>query len=408
MKRETVRLRDNRAVTPLFRAFGGRLVEPEGDAVRLAGCRAMHRFEWRLLSVLVPVVLGVAIFDGLWRVGGPWLAGLVVLPGLFLALHVLSFGFGRRSPGAAFWCWAVVLGGWSWWAAGPGLAGATAWVWLGFLGLQGIGLLALGWHRVMGLEGRGGTLARTVLAVALHLVMGLAWWRLGWPWGVACGAGISALWCWGTLLPDSGLYGRVATKVRGKGVLITLDDGPHPDDTPAILDLLDRHGVKAVFFLIGDKVREFPELVREIAARGHELGNHTMSHPQAVMWCLGPGRTRREITGCQRAIEEVAGVTPRWFRAPVGHSNYFTHPVTDELGMEVVAWSRRAFDTVETDVGRMTARLTEGAGDGDILLLHQGAPVSVELLGRVLERLSASGLLQHDEVVVEGGAAPQR
>jgi peptidoglycan/xylan/chitin deacetylase (PgdA/CDA1 family) len=171
--------------------------------------------------------------------------------------------------------------------------------------------------------------------------------------------------------------------------------------------LLDRFGAKAVFFVIGEKVREFPELAREIVARGHELGNHTMTHPQASMWCAGPVRTRREISDCQRAIEEVAGLAPRWFRAPVGHRNFFTHPVTSELGLEVVAWTRRAFDTVETDVEKMTSRRTDDLEDGDVLLMHQGTPVSVELLAKVLERLKVSGLLEDDQVVVEGSAAPE-
>lgn len=389
MRRETARLRDNRAATPLFRAFGGRLVEPEGEAVRLAGECALHRLEWRVLSVLIPGVLGLDIFDGLWRIGGPWLACLAGVPALLFALHALSFLFGRRSPAGAFWCWAALLTAWAWWElrTGSGVPRAAAQVWFGFLGLQGIGLVGLGWRGIMRLRGRVGISVRVALAVGLHVAMALVWWRCGWAWGAACGAGICALWCWGTFLPGSGLYGPVATRVEGKGVLLTFDDGPHPSDTPAILDLLDRHGVKAVFFVIGDKVRDFPELAREIVARGHELGNHTMTHPQASMWCAGPARTRREIVECQRAIEEATGVTPRWFRAPVGHRNYFTHPVTDGCGLEVVGWSRRAFDTVETDVGKMAARLTDGVGDGDVLLLHEGTPVAVELLERVLEEL---------------------
>lgn len=392
MTRELVRSRDNRAATPLFRAFGGRLVEPEGDAVRLAEAPAMHRLEWRLLSLAIPGVLAVALFDALWRLGGPWLAWPTLLPALLLALHGLAFGFGRRSPAAAFWCWASVLGGWSAWVVGataPGpVVAVVAWGWLGFLGLQLACLAIVGWKRLMSVGGRRGVVGRGLLAVALHGAMGLVWWRFGWPWGLACGAGICALWCWGTFLPGSQLYGPVATRVRGEGVLLTIDDGPDPDDTPAVLDLLDRHGVKAVFFVIGDKVRRFPELAREIVARGHELGNHTMTHPQASMWCAGPGRTRREIVDCQRAIEEVAGVTPRWFRAPVGHRNFFTHPVTAELGLDVVAWSRRGFDTVERDVERIVASLCDGAGDGDVLLLHEATPLAPEIVRRVLERLA--------------------
>ncbi len=390
MRRETVKPRDNRAATPLFRAFGGRLVEPDGEEVVLANRSDMHRLEGRLLGLLMPLMAGLIVFDGLWRLGGAWLAWTSIAPAWLLGLHLLSLGFGRRSPAAAFWCWAVLFSAWSGWMvndAVPWVRG-IAWGWLGFLGLQGAGLAMMGWNLLMRLRGSRGLTVRMVGVVAAHLGMAWAWWRFGWPWGLAWGAGIAAIGCWGTFRPTSPLFGPVATRVRGGGVLITLDDGPDPDDTPALLDLLDRHGVRAVFFVIGDKVREFPELAREIVARGHELGNHTMTHPQASMWCAGPWRMRREIAGCQRAIEEVTGQVPRWFRAPVGHRNFFTHPVAGELELEVVAWSRRAFDTVETDVEKMVRLLSDEAADGDILLLHESTPVAVELLERVLERLS--------------------
>ncbi len=83
---------------------------------------------------------------------------------------------------------------------------------------------------------------------------------------------------------------------------------------------------------------------------------------------------------------------PRWFRAPVGHRNYFTHPVTAALGLEVVAWTRRAFDTVERDVDKIVDSLCEGVVDGDILLLHEATPVAGEVARRVLDRLASDPL----------------
>ena len=106
------------------------------------------------------------------------------------------------------------------------------------------------------------------------------------------------------------------------------------------------------------------------------------------MWRLGPSRTRREIEDCNRAIAEIAGVTPRWFRAPVGHRNFFTHPVTSELGLEVVAWNRRAYDTRDDDVSRIVRRLTDGVEPGDILLMHDTTPVAVQVAEGVLRKLA--------------------
>jgi peptidoglycan/xylan/chitin deacetylase (PgdA/CDA1 family) len=130
-------------------------------------------------------------------------------------------------------------------------------------------------------------------------------------------------------------------------------------------------------------------LAREIVRRGHELGNHTMTHPAGTMWCAGSARTRREIVECSRAIEGVAGVRPRWFRAPAGHRNWFTHPVLREEGLELVGWSRRAYDTVRTDVPGIVKRLTSDARDGDILLLHEATPVAKPVMEGVLKALSA-------------------
>ena len=89
MRRETLRDDDNRAVTPLFRVFGGRLKRPQGEAVRVAQATALHRPEWIVLAVLVPGVISVILFDALWRLGGAWVAGL----GLVLAnnMHFLIY-----------------------------------------------------------------------------------------------------------------------------------------------------------------------------------------------------------------------------------------------------------------------------------------------------------------------------
>ncbi|MGB6220161.1 polysaccharide deacetylase family protein, partial [Haloferula sp.] len=144
----------------------------------------------------------------------------------------------------------------------------------------------------------------------------------------------------------------------------------------------------AVFFVIGEKVRRFPELSKEIVARGHELGNHTMTHPQYRIWCAGPARMRREIEGCSRAVEDVTGQRPRWFRAPVGHRNYFTHPIAAELGMEVVAWSRRGFDTLDRNIEAIVTDLTKELGSGEILLLHECTKLAPRIVKRVLEEVA--------------------
>jgi peptidoglycan/xylan/chitin deacetylase (PgdA/CDA1 family) len=160
-----------------------------------------------------------------------------------------------------------------------------------------------------------------------------------------------------------------------------------------------------VFFVIGEKVRRFPELAREIVRRGHELGNHTMTHPVGYFWGYGPGRTRREIAECQRAIEEVVGVKVRFFRAPAGHRNWFTHPVLKELGLQLVGWRKRAYDTVRSDVDGIVRDLTDGAEDGDILLLHEATTTSQGVMVGVLTNLDPHAKVgSNDRVAVKDGS----
>ncbi|MDP4780163.1 MAG: polysaccharide deacetylase family protein, partial [Akkermansiaceae bacterium] len=163
-------------------------------------------------------------------------------------------------------------------------------------------------------------IASLVWRLSLILVMlGVGFWAMfsGYPLlGMVMHAAMVGFLLVGTLGSDSRIFGKVRTR-GGKGIWLTLDDGPCPETTPAVLDLLDEHGAKATFFLIGDRAAKHPELVREIRRRGHGIGNHSWSHPRAFFWCLGPVRTWREITRCQRALTEITGEAPVWFRAPV-------------------------------------------------------------------------------------------
>jgi len=190
-------------------------------------------------------------------------------------------------------------------------------------------------------------------------------------------------WLLGTLRPNSRLFGPMATACEA-GVWLTLDDGPDPRDTPAILDLLDERGVKATFFVIGKKAERHPELIREIVRRGHQIGNHTWSHPQASFWCCGPIRTYREIARCQHAIEAIAGVAPTVFRAPVGHSNGFVHPVLQKFGLRLVGWTSRGFDGVSTSLPDVARRIRASAGDGGIILAHEATPIARDVVADIL------------------------
>lgn len=182
-------------------------------------------------------------------------------------------------------------------------------------------------------------------------------------------------------------------------VALTFDDGPHPEVTPRILDILDAFGAKASFFVIGRQVERHPGLVRELLRRGHSVENHTHRHPMGFA-CRGSIGQWREIHRAQRAIEEACGQAPRFFRAPMGLRNPLLDPVLAAEGLDLVSWTRRGLDTRRQAPEAILARLTRGLASGDILLLHdgssalddQGRPLVLEVLPALLRRIAEAGL----------------
>jgi peptidoglycan/xylan/chitin deacetylase (PgdA/CDA1 family) len=204
--------------------------------------------------------------------------------------------------------------------------------------------------------------------------------------------------CWGIFVPRSQwfaphLHALNAQQAQAGHVWITIDDGPDPVTTPKLLDLLDRYQAQAGFFLIGDKAACHPEWVREIAARGHVIGNHTQTHCAAWFWALHPDRMWREVAGCQETLTRILGHAPVWFRPPVGHHNPFLVPPLRALNLTMVMWSARGFDGVACDPRRVLDRLEQGLQPGGILLLHDGTPTCVEVLEGTLKLLAARGLI---------------
>ena len=186
--------------------------------------------------------------------------------------------------------------------------------------------------------------------------------------GTALSAGTFS---WGAFAPASQLFGRTLRRTGDDSTLaLTFDDGPNPTITPRLLDLLDRHNVKATFFLIGAWVRTAPGIAREIAARGHAIGNHTYTHPW-LTFC-GKWRTRVELSRCDEAIESATGKKPSWMRPPFG----FRSPILNGIvrarrGAGVAMWSKWLSDWKPQPASSVIQRLTTARG-GDILLLHDG------------------------------------
>jgi peptidoglycan/xylan/chitin deacetylase (PgdA/CDA1 family) len=225
-----------------------------------------------------------------------------------------------------------------------------------------------------------------------------------WPWILAAVAAnhlvlfAAVFWPRGRLLGPNLVRLPAAAAARNL-VSLTFDDGPDPEVTPRVLDLLDRYGMRASFFCVGEKAAAHPEVVREIARRGHGVENHSRGHSWAFAF-YGLVRLRREIETAQSLIGAAAGRAPSYFRAPMGLRSPLLDPVLARCGLHHVSWTRRGFDATMHDPGGVLQRLTAGLAAGDILLLHDrgdtrtrdGTPVVLAVLPPLLQRLKSQGL----------------
>ncbi len=197
-----------------------------------------------------------------------------------------------------------------------------------------------------------------------------------------------------TLWPSLQGFGRVATsfQTQSRGVWLTIDDGPNPCTTLAILDLLAEFDAKATFFLVGDNIARWPHLAQQIAAAGHSLGNHTKTHPRFWFWSFAPQRLRWEIDGFEAIAREFALPVPGLFRAPAGMKNPFVHPILAARSLRLIGWSVRGFDSGHTRPERIFNRIQNGLRPGAILLLHEHSAVSVAALKLILEQMRSEDL----------------
>jgi peptidoglycan-N-acetylglucosamine deacetylase len=192
-----------------------------------------------------------------------------------------------------------------------------------------------------------------------------AWFAAG---GV-CAAG--GLLSWGAFAPGSRIFGPTLRRLDDRSrMAVTFDDGPNPAMTPGLLDLLERNNATATFFLIGQRVRAFPALAREIMERGHAIGNHTETHPSLTF--LSSARIEEELEQCDEAIATATGKKPRWMRPPFGYRSPLLEGIVRRRGGAGVAMWNVAAKDWRTHAPEPVIRRLHGARGGDIVLLHDG------------------------------------
>ncbi len=210
----------------------------------------------------------------------------------------------------------------------------------------------------------------------------------------------------GVSFPQWQMFGESLCCVRTtrRAVSLTFDDGPDAASTPPLLDLLQRRGVKATFFCVGERVAEHSELTRRLADEGHLVENHSQQHSHGTN-LFSAANLHADLSGAQQAIHRATGREPEFFRPPMGLTNQRVFRVARELNLRVTGYTARGLDSrLEKSSEEIVARLLRGLRPGAILLLHDGGmPVErlLETVSLLLDRLEAAGYecLRLDELL---------
>lgn len=183
-------------------------------------------------------------------------------------------------------------------------------------------------------------------------------------------------------------YSRVETSQPY--VAMTFDDGPHPTNTPRLLDMLQQRNIKATFFVVGPNCNYHPQILKRMVAEGHEIGNHTWSHGD--MTKVSQEAVRKELTDSRNAIVAATGVQPRLWRPPYGATNTnLQNWIKEEFGYPTIMWSVDPLDWKKPGASVVADRLVAGTGNGGILLAHDIHKPTIDAMPSALDRLLTKG-----------------
>ncbi len=194
----------------------------------------------------------------------------------------------------------------------------------------------------------------------------------------------------GVVWPQFNYFIKAKHALEGEEILLTFDDGPDPLLTPEILAVLRKHEVKAVFFVIGKKVKEYPQVYKQLLSEGHLTGNHTYDH-HPLFSIHSESRVKQQINDAQKVMFEIGGQPTQLFRPPVGYTNPIIARVVKKMGLRVVGWKLRSYDTVLKNSDRLLRRLLRHTKKGSIVLLHDNLPQTARMLDEYITESKRRG-----------------
>ena len=180
-----------------------------------------------------------------------------------------------------------------------------------------------------------------------------------------------------------------SVETNGKKVAVTFNCAWGAEDIPEILEILEKNGAKATFFILGQWAKENPSAVKKIAEAGHEIGTHSNTHPDMAK--IGPEKIKEELLRSCEYIEKAGGGKPKLFRAPSGSYSGELIKTASEMGFTTVQWDVDSRDWKDKTAGEMVESVTKNVGKGSIILFHSGKKNTLEALPQILEILKNGG-----------------
>ena len=175
-------------------------------------------------------------------------------------------------------------------------------------------------------------------------------------------------------------------KGKRKSIALTFDDGPHPENTPRILEILREKRIKATFFVIGKNAEKYPDLLRQIDDEGHTIANHSYSH-NFLIGFFSASRLTKDLSRCNDFISQTIGKTPALFRPPFGVTNPLYRIALKNTGLQSIGWSLRSMDTKAKSKYQLIDKVISNLKRGDIVLLHDSRAVTADALEDIIEHI---------------------
>ncbi|MCF0062253.1 polysaccharide deacetylase family protein [Dyadobacter chenwenxiniae] len=233
----------------------------------------------------------------------------------------------------------------------------------------------------------------TAIAITIFALSGIIFWETGFAWliFIAIALAYLAVTAYGSFNIQANYFLKSTSRGKRKSIALTFDDGPDPETTPRILDMLREKNVKATFFVIGKRAEKHPELLLRIDEEGHIVGNHSYSHHYLIAF-FSTEKLKNDLDRCSGIIAGILGKTPKFFRPPFGVTNPRYARVLRNLKLDSVGWSLRSLDTKARNKYEIINRVISAVNAKDIILLHDNRKVTADSLEDLIEHCLQKGI----------------